>query len=194
MTPLNVALVVPRTEAEGPGTRFAVWVQGCPMRCVGCCNPQMLPFTPATPVSPDDLLARFLATDAEGLSLLGGEPFAQPEGLSHLAHGARAAGRSVMVFTGYTLDELHKNTDPSVQKLLDATDLLVDGRYDASRRTTARRWVGSDNQRMHFLTDRYSPLDPVFHAGNHVEIRVKNGEITLNGWPVHGARTRPERP
>jgi anaerobic ribonucleoside-triphosphate reductase activating protein len=41
---LRVAQVVPCTEAEGPGRRFALWFQGCPLRCPGCCNPEMLPF------------------------------------------------------------------------------------------------------------------------------------------------------
>lgn len=80
--------------------------------------------------------------------------------------------------------------DPAVAALLAATDLLVDGRYDDARRTTTRRWVGSDNQVMHFLTDRYQPLDPRFHEGNHLEIRLRGAEITLNGWPVHGALTK----
>src|SRR5947208_855180 len=43
-TVLSVAQVVPCTEAEGPGRRFALWFQGCPLRCPGCCNPEMLPF------------------------------------------------------------------------------------------------------------------------------------------------------
>ena len=42
---LSVAQIVPCTEAEGPGRRFALWFQGCPLRCPGCCNPEMLPFT-----------------------------------------------------------------------------------------------------------------------------------------------------
>jgi anaerobic ribonucleoside-triphosphate reductase activating protein len=41
---LQVAQIVPHTEAEGPGRRFALWFQGCPLRCAGCCNPEMLPF------------------------------------------------------------------------------------------------------------------------------------------------------
>ena len=41
---LRVAQIVPFTEAEGPGRRFALWFQGCPLRCPGCCNPEMLPF------------------------------------------------------------------------------------------------------------------------------------------------------
>jgi anaerobic ribonucleoside-triphosphate reductase activating protein len=95
-----------------------------------------------------------------------------------------------MVFSGYTLDELRAMDAPGVAELLAHTDLLVDGRYEASQRTTTRRWVGSDNQVMHFLTDRYTPLDPRFHEGNHLEIRLRHGEITLNGWPALGRNTR----
>ena len=186
-------MTIPRTEAEGPGVRYAVWVQGCPMRCPGCCNPEMLPFAPRVPASEvraSELVAACLAVDAEGVSFLGGEPFAQAEGLAAVARGVRAGGRSVMVFSGYTLDELRAMDAPGVAALLAHTDLLVDGRYDDARRTTARRWVGSDNQVMHFLTDRYTPLDPRFHEGNHLEIRLRDGEITLNGWPALGRHTR----
>lgn len=137
-----------------------------------------------------DVIAQVLASDTEGVTFLGGEPFAQAEALANVARGVRDAGRSVMVFTGYTLDELHRENRDDVRALLACTDLLVDGRYEAAQRTRTRRWIGSDNQVMHFLTDRYSPLDPRFHEGNHLEIRIRNGEISLNGWPVHGARTR----
>ena len=197
MTPddpqITVGITVPRTEAEGPGWRFALWVQGCPFRCAGCCNPELLSFTPrvaAPTMRASELVARVLAEDVEGVSLLGGEPFAQAEGLAAVARGVKAAGRTVMIFSGYTLDEIRAMESPAAAELLAHADLLVDGRYEAARRTTSRRWVGSDNQVLHFLSDRYSPLDARFHEGNHVEIRMKNGEITLNGWPVHGALTQ----
>jgi anaerobic ribonucleoside-triphosphate reductase activating protein len=190
---LSVAQMVSRTEAEGPGWRFALWVQGCPLRCAGCCNPEMLSFTPRAPapsLRASEVVARALAEDVEGVSFLGGEPFAQAAALASVARAVRSAGRTVMVFSGYTLDEIRAMRSADADGLLALTDLLVDGRYDAARRTTSRRWVGSDNQVMHFLSDRYSPLDPRFHEGNHVEIRMRGNEITLNGWPVHGALTR----
>ncbi len=153
----------------------------------------MLSFTPRAPalqLRASEVAARVLAEDVEGVSFLGGEPFAQAAALAAVARAVKAAGRTVMIFSGYTLDEIRAMRSAGADALLALTDLLVDGRYEAARRTTVRRWVGSDNQVMHFLSDRYSPLDPRFHEGNHVEIRLRNGEITLNGWPVHGALTR----
>src|SRR5690606_978090 len=107
---VDVGVEIADTEAEGPGRRYAIWVQGCPMRCPGCCNPELLRFGggAATPVA--DLLDRVLAAHRKralaGLSLLGGEPFAQALPLAVLAEQVRAAGLAVMVYSGFTLAEL----------------------------------------------------------------------------------------
>ncbi len=187
---LNVALVVPSTEAEGPGKRYAVWVQGCPMRCPGCCNPEMLPFVPAERRSAASLVEEAVAAGVEGVSLLGGEPFAQAAGLARVAEGVREAGLTVMVFSGYTLAELRARGEPEVARLLAATDLLVDGRFDASQRSARRRFIGSENQGLHFLSDRYRADDPRLHGPQSLELRLRGGELTINGWPLLGARTR----
>jgi anaerobic ribonucleoside-triphosphate reductase activating protein len=191
---VNVALVIERTGAEGPGERYALWVQGCPMRCAGCCNPEMLPFIERARRDPAELAREAVALHSqgaiEGVSILGGEPFSQAEALSVFARIVRDAGLTVMIYTGHTLEELRAMNDPFVDALLAQADLVVDGRYERDQRSTARRWIGSDNQRVHFLTDRYREDDPRFSAPNTVEIRMKNGRITINGWPVDGARTR----
>ncbi|MCY1010141.1 4Fe-4S single cluster domain-containing protein [Nannocystis pusilla] len=191
---IEVAMIVPRTEAEGPGVRYAVWVQGCPLRCAGCCNPEMLEFggEGSTRRLAADLVEEACASGAEGVSLLGGEPFAQAEALAPVAEGVRARGLSVMIFTGYTLAEL-QTQGPAAARLLAATDLLVDGRFEAKLRSQRRRFIGSDNQVLHFLSDRYAPDDPKLQGGNTVELRIRGGEITLNGWPVLGPRTRVAR-
>ena len=183
---LRVAHVIPDTTAEGPGRRFAVWVQGCPLRCPGCCNPEMLPFEGGETVLVDALAERMRATAGiEGLSLLGGEPFAHAEACARLAGHARAAGLSVMVFSGFTLGEIEARAgEPGVAALLDACDLLVDGRYVASDPDRTRRWIGSKNQRLHFRTARYAPGDPTFAAPNTAELRWTGRELTVNGWPA----------
>ena len=189
MSTLNVASIVDRTEAEGPGVRFAIWVQGCPLRCPGCCNPEQLAFVPRDAVSPDALAERALRAGVEGVSVLGGEPFAQAAALARFTQRVSAHGLSVMVYSGYTLEELRAWSDEGVSALLATTDLLVDGRYEATQRTTARRWIGSTNQRLHFLTARYAPDEACFHGRNTVEIHLREGELVLNGWPALGALT-----
>lgn len=185
---LRIAQRVRDTEAEGPGKRFAVWVQGCTIRCPGCCNPEM--FTHGrggTVVDAVTLADEVLATPGiEGLSVLGGEPMEQPEGVAELCARVRAGGRTVMVYSGYSLEELRRRAleRPAILDVLGATDLLLDGRYDATKPERARRWVGSTNQQLHFFTDAYRPDDPRFWSGNTVELRLEGGQLTINGWPA----------
>lgn len=184
---LRVAVEIADTEAEGPGRRYAIWVQGCPMRCPGCCNPEFLPVRGGRLDSSAALLERVLAAHRrapiEGISLLGGEPFAQAAALANLAEAVREVGLSVMIYSGYTLAELRAMPEPAVARLLAACDLLVDGRYEREQPDHERRWIGSRNQVLHVFGDRYTLDDPRFHAGETVEIRLVAGELTINGWP-----------
>jgi anaerobic ribonucleoside-triphosphate reductase activating protein len=191
MLTMQVAQVVPCTEAEGPGKRFAVWFQGCPLRCPGCCNPEFLPFHGGEAKSLGEMV-RWLdqaRADAqiEGVSLLGGEPFAHAETAAGLAKATRLRGLTVMVYSGYTLEVIRRLPDPAAAELLSLTDVLVDGPYVRELPDTERRWVGSTNQRVHFLSDRYHPDDPCWRQRNTLEIRVRGGEVAVNGFPAPGA-------
>lgn len=186
---LRVAQAVPDTEAEGPGRRFALWVQGCTLRCPGCCNPEMWQHGKGGAlVEVDELAARVLSTPGiEGLSVLGGEPFEHAAPLAALCAKLQAGGLSVMVYTGFTraeLDEQVRLGREGTGALLAQVDLLVDGRYEQGKPEKQRRWIGSSNQVMHFLTNRYSPDDPRFAAPNTVELRLVNGQLLINGWPA----------
>src|SRR5438128_9308638 len=102
---LGVAQVVPCTEAEGPGRRFALWFQGCPLRCPGCCNPEMLPFEGGTAVTVAEVLRQIeeAARDhgVEGITFLGGEPLAHADSAVVLARALKERGLTVMIFSGY---------------------------------------------------------------------------------------------
>lgn len=173
-------------HALGPGRRIGIWLQGCSIRCPGCCNPEMfVADRGGRVVSPADLAAEILAVPGiEGISVLGGEPFEQPGPLAEVCRIVRAAGRSIMIYTGYTLDELKEKNSPDVEALLATADLLVDGRYDQTKpEKSGRRWIGSSNQVLHFFSDRYAKDDPRFATSNTVEFRFVNGQLTINGWP-----------
>lgn len=200
---LRLAQVAPCTEAEGPGRRFALWFQGCPLRCPGCCNPEMLPFEGGWEAEVAAIAAQVeqaAASDGiEGITLLGGEPTAQAAGSSALARRVRAMGLSVMVFSGFTLEEIRASADPDALDLLAQTDLLVDGPYLRERPESHRRWIGSSNQRVHALTDRYRVDDPCWSRPNTLELRLVGGELTVNGFPASSAvgiwrRPREVRP
>jgi anaerobic ribonucleoside-triphosphate reductase activating protein len=187
---MQIAQVVPCTEAEGPGKRFAVWFQGCPLRCPGCCNPEFLPFKGGQAKTTGEMAAWMARTQEEsgieGITLLGGEPFAHAAGSVALARIARQLGLTVMVFSGYVIEELQTRGEPEVAELIALTDILVDGPYERERPDTERRWIGSTNQRIHFLTSRYC-FDDEWRKKNTLEIRVVGREITVNGFPAHVA-------
>ena len=187
--PIRVAAVVDVTLAEGPGARFAVWVQGCSIRCPGCCNPHMFDPAGGAAVEVAELLRRLdrVRDRVEGVTLLGGEPFEQAGALLPLARGARERGLSVVAFTGHPLERLRRDRPPGSRALLAEVDLLVDGPYVEALPELARRWAGSSNQGFHFLTGRYAPGVEEVRPGEverTVELRFgADGRVERSGWP-----------
>ncbi len=101
--------------------------------------PEMFDERRGQPVEIDELAARIAEAQAhgvEGVTFLGGESFEQPAELVALARGAKALAMTVMVFSGYALDELRARADAA--ELLAPTDLLVDCT------NTAQRWCLND--------------------------------------------------
>jgi anaerobic ribonucleoside-triphosphate reductase activating protein len=178
---LHLAAYLPRSRANGPGVRAVAWVQGCPLRCPGCFNPAFWPFTGGQPISIDDLAQQILADgDTEGVSFSGGEPFAQAAALARLAKQLQAAGKGVLIFTGFAMDELRTHSDPSVHHLLERTDLLVAGPYQREQ-PCHHPLRASANQELIYLTARYRNLDL---GPRRVEYRINaHGVVTTTGFP-----------
>jgi anaerobic ribonucleoside-triphosphate reductase activating protein len=195
---LRIAQVAPSTEAEGPGRRFALWFQGCPLRCPGCCNPEMLPFDGGERLAVGDAARQIEEASRlhpiEGITLLGGEPLAHAAAAAALARATHGLGLSVMVFTGYVLEDALQLPDPAVTELLNETDILVDGPYLHAQPETRRRWVGSTNQRVHFLSGRCSADDPRWLLPNTLEIHLRGSELRVNGFPARSAVGLWKRP
>ncbi len=194
-TLLSVAQMIPCTEAEGPGKRFALWVQGCPLRCAGCCNLDMLPFEGGQNYTVEAICAllakSYQENGLEGLTLLGGEPTSQARGLSELARFAQGLGLDVLLFSGYTHDDLLRRGDPDIQALLAETDILVDGPFDREQPETTRRFIGSTNQRLEYLSSKAKRDDPRWNERNTLELRLEHLEgslsLTVNGFPSAGS-------
>jgi anaerobic ribonucleoside-triphosphate reductase activating protein len=119
---------------------------------------------------------------------------AHAAGAAALARAVCERGLSVMVFSGYTLEEARMLPDPAVAELLSLTDILVDGPYLRDLPETRRRWIGSANQRIHFLSERYRADDPRWLLPNTLEIRLRGAELTVNGFPARRAVGLWKRP
>ncbi|SCY60896.1 anaerobic ribonucleoside-triphosphate reductase activating protein [Microbacterium sp. LKL04] len=188
---------VPATAAEGPGLRAAVWVQGCAVRCPGCFNPHMWAERGALLDDPAALADRWIAeahaVGAEGVTLLGGEPFDQAGALAVVAEAFRGADLGVMAFSGYTLDRLQawSAERDDISRLLAATDLLCDGPYLRDLPDTRRPWIGSRNQSIRALTPRYAPdVERIARDGGRdsLEVRIAvDGAVSVNGWATDAA-------
>lgn len=149
----EVFITIGGVEAEsivdGPGFRYVVFVQGCRFACPGCHNPQLQPFSGGRRVPVAELLGGLKANALlDGLTLSGGEPFTQALPCAVLAEQARAAGFSVMTYTGYRWEDLWPSGRVEWRRLVEATDILVDGPFMRERRNLDLRFRGSSNQRL----------------------------------------------
>jgi len=182
---VNVTHLVERCRAFGPGERFVLRVKGCPLQCPGCHNSDFLPSVYSEWMTIRDLKRRILATGGlEGVTFAG-EPFAQARALGILAQRIRRAGLSVMVYSGYTVEQLVSGFEPYAMWLLYSADLIVDGPY-RQELPTRRPWRGSDNQRLIALSPRYADEVEAWNrpVGQEFEVRVRaDGTLEVLGIP-----------
>lgn len=146
---LRVAGIEPESIVDGPGIRLTVFVQGCPHNCPGCHNPQTHPFEGGTVMTAEEIFSRVKGNPLlKGVTLSGGEPFCQAEALASLAGMVHGICKDVVVYTGYTYEELAASEDPAVQALLCETDLLIDGPFILEEKNLDLLFRGSENQRL----------------------------------------------
>lgn len=138
---------------EGLGRRSSVLFQFCPLKCKNCYVPELHSQESGTLISAQKLAELLLDSEFErdGVTILGGEPFAQPEGLSELVKELREKGcLHIVCYSGYTLEILREKaiTQPVIGEILEEIDILIDGAYIESLASGASLWTGSGNQRV----------------------------------------------
>lgn len=150
----------PITRLNGPGWRWELFVQGCPLRCTtNCLNEELIEIAPREVVPINDIMNCALQLKdnhaIEGITILGGEPFGQALALGCLAKELRACGLSIMTYSGYTFEALQHANSMGFKSLLANTDILVEGPFLAQYSSGRLLWRGSDNQRILLLQDDY---------------------------------------
>ena len=143
--------LVAESIVDGPGYRTAIFTQGCPYHCPGCHNPESQPFEGGKLWTLDEVEKQFSANPLlSGITLSGGEPAEQAEACAELAHRAHQKGLNVWTYSGSTLEKLTERaqTDAALKRLLDETDVLVDGPFILAERSLELDFCGSRNQRV----------------------------------------------
>lgn len=168
---LNIAHINTCTEAEGPYKRMAIWFQGCNILCKGCCNPELQEIKVAHLMTVQEVLDIAIKSQnkngIEGVTFLGGEPTLQ-EGLVYLAKALVLADIGTILFTGKQYDSIKAD-------IVKSMDLIVDGNFEAELYDNERNLVGSKNQQIIYITDRYKKCQDWF-----MNVREKKVEINLN--------------
>lgn len=168
---LNVAHINLCTETEGPYKRMAIWFQGCDILCKGCCNPELQPLVEAHFMTISEIVD--IVKEAkkkyriEGVTYLGGEPTLQ-DNLPILSKYLRREGLGLILFTGKEIFNLSDEMKEDV-------DLIVDGRFDCEKIDDKRNLIGSTNQKIVLVTERYKDVLDWFY-----DIRDKKIEINLS--------------
>jgi anaerobic ribonucleoside-triphosphate reductase activating protein len=140
---------IKKIEIEnGKGIGTSLFVQGCPIHCPGCHNPETWDFEggePWTQEVEDEWFEHMNHWYVDRVTILGGEPLAVPniDTVMHLIHRIKDTypDKEIWLYTGYTLDE-------NQLYYLRDVDVIVDGPYIESQRNISLPFRGSENQRI----------------------------------------------
>lgn len=165
---LNVAYIHRCTEAEGPYKRMAIWFQGCDKKCTGCCNKDLQGFEIKHFMTIKEVLNIIHESQKlysiEGITLLGGEPLLQ-KNLMFLLKEVRNVDLGVILFTGRTISQVEKN-------VLQYVDLVVDGEFLIDQIDNERNMIGSANQSIIHITERYKKMEDWFISNREKRIEI----------------------
>lgn len=169
---LKVAGMLDCSVVDGPGLRAVIFTQGCPHACPGCHNPQTHDPNGGQWLDVSELAAKLCKHKGlRGVTFSGGEPFLQARELAALAASLKARGLNIIIYTGYTYEELAQRAteDSAVAALLAVGDVLIDGAYVQEERDLALAYRGSRNQRIIDLPATISSgtvvLSPIHYLG-----------------------------
>lgn len=130
---------MPRSFVNGEGVRYVIFLQGCPHHCHGCHNPDTWDFNGGKEVSIHDIVEGFKRRKfIDGITISGGEPFAQQEACVELLK--QLPGVNVWIYTGYEYEDIQDT------ELARMADVLVVGHFVESLKCNGL--FGSSNQRI----------------------------------------------
>jgi len=187
---MNIGRILYPVKVLGPGQRLGIWTAGCGRNCPGCCSPELKYADPGREISVGML--RFLIWDiikdnpVDGITISGGEPMDQAEELGDLISILKIWSDDILVYTGYTLEELKARKDPQTDRVLSQITCLIDGPFQENLSDCAPL-RGSGNQRILLLDQKYGPKYRTYLESadrRDAQIFVTEDGIAMAGLPM----------
>ncbi len=186
---INTYMFQKQTELLGPFKRSVLWVQGCLRNCEGCIAANSHSLNEEFLINAGILAHMFIdEKETEGITISGGEPFLQAEGVFEMIKIIKKErpDYGVIVYTGNQYEDLLSSRSAAVKSLLEETDILIDGEY-IHNLNDGMHAVGSSNQRIIRLTERYSEhiINNYYRkkSDRKVTFSINHNQITMTGVP-----------
>ena len=176
-------------KALGPGNRVGIWLNGCHRGCAGCISPELQKYDASKEVTVNELLKMIQRIEApiDGFTVSGGEPFLNPMALNALVQSLADISDDILIFTGYTIEELRAQKSEAVNSVLNTCAALIDGPY-IQELNDNKGLRGSSNQRCLIFRyhDRYQGIETsdrmlqnVMYGNKVLTIGIPQGDIPL---------------
>ena len=144
---IRVLSVLHDTTVDGPGFRTSIYCAGCGHHCPGCHNPQSWDFDGGEERSVDDLMAEITEDPFADVTFTGGDPLYQAAAFTELARRIKQeTNKNIWCYTGFLFEDIRDKAQ--FQELFNHIDVIVDGRFDLSKRNEDLPFRGSANQRI----------------------------------------------
>lgn len=147
---LRVLDILPGTSVDGPGLRTSVYLAGCAHRCPGCHNPQSWDFDGGREMTVGEIVDE-IERHGFNVTLSGGDPLYQPDGVRALAEELRRRGYTIWLYTGFLFEQMLSM--PGMERLLPLLEVVVDGPFLEAERDLSLLFRGSRNQRLIRVAD-----------------------------------------
>lgn len=145
---IQLAGFLDNSSVNGQGLRSVIFMSGCKHNCPNCHNKEMQNFTYGESVDTDQVVNRVLKNlpILDGVTISGGDPMFSPEPLLELLTKLKSHNINIWIYTGFTYEKLIEKE--IYRKILNHTDILVDGLYKEELRDDSCKYYGSSNQRI----------------------------------------------
>ena len=165
---------------DGEGIRTVIWTQGCSHNCPNCHNPYTHDFNGGDLVEIEDVIENLEELEGQtGVTFSGGDPMFQPKACAILAKKIHKLGMNVWAYTGFTYEELIEKGNKDILDFLHEIDVLIDGKFEQSKKSLDLEFRGSSNQRIIDVKKSLEKGNAVLHNLKNKKVEKKKEKLYI---------------